>query len=83
MGGWGGGATCFAARRLTAKGYNHNNGEILTHHSYLFCLSALGVVFVNVSKHIKGLRERLYIMTQTHSLQIFGVIPFVMPQNDT
>ena len=31
----------------------------------------------NRSKHIKGSKERLFIMTQTHSQQIFGVIPFV------
>ena len=29
------------------------------------------------SKHIKGSKERLFIWTQTHTLQIFGVIPFV------
>ena len=32
------------------------------------------------SKHIKGSKERLFIMTQTHSLQTFGVIPFVKLQ---
>ena len=35
------------------------------------------------SKHIKGSKERLFIMTQAHSLQIFGEIPFVKLQNDT
>ena len=34
-------------------------------------------------KHIKGSKERLFIMTQTHNMQIFGVIPFVKLQNDT
>ena len=34
-------------------------------------------------ENTKGSKERLFIMTQTHNLQIFGVIPFVMPQNDT
>ena len=34
------------------------------------------------SKHIKGSKERLFIVTQTHSLQMFGVIPFVKLQND-
>ena len=29
------------------------------------------------SKHVKGSKERLFIKTQTHSLQIFGVIPLV------
>ena len=28
-------------------------------------------------KHIKGSKECLFIRTQTHNLQIFGVIPFV------
>ena len=27
------------------------------------------------SKHIKGSKERLFIRTQTHNLQIFGIIP--------
>ena len=35
------------------------------------------------SKHIKDSKERLFIMTLTHSQQIFGVIPFVKLQNDT
>ena len=35
------------------------------------------------SKHIKGSKERLFIMTQTHNLQIVRVIPFVKLQNDT
>ena len=35
------------------------------------------------SKHIEGSKERLFIMTQTHNLQIVGVIPFVTLQNDT
>ena len=34
-----------------------------------------------VSKHMKGSKERSFIVTQTHSLQIFGVIPFVKLQN--
>ena len=34
------------------------------------------------SKHIKDSKERLFIMTQTHNLQIFGVIPFDELQND-
>ena len=33
--------------------------------------------------HKKGSKEHLFIMTQTLSLQIFGVIPFVKPLNDT
>ena len=32
------------------------------------------------SKLMKGSKERLFIRTQTHSLQIFGVIPFVKLQ---
>ena len=35
------------------------------------------------SKHIKGSKERLFIITQTHNLQIFGVITFVKRQNCT
>ena len=35
------------------------------------------------SKHIKGSKEHLFVMTQTHSLHIFREIPFVKPQNNT
>ena len=35
------------------------------------------------SKHRKGSKERLFIMTRTHTLKIFRGIPFVKPQNDT
>ena len=35
------------------------------------------------SKHIKLSKERLFLKTQTHNLQIFGVIPFIKLQNDT
>ena len=31
----------------------------------------------------KGSKERLFIMTWIHSMQIFGEILFVKPQNDT
>ena len=31
----------------------------------------------------KGSKERLFIMIQTHNMQIFGEMPFVKPQNDT
>ena len=31
----------------------------------------------------KGSNERLCILTRTHSMQIFGEIPFIKPQNDT
>ena len=31
----------------------------------------------------KGSNERLFILTQTHSMQMFGEIPFVKPQNET
>ena len=31
----------------------------------------------------KGSKERLLIMTRTHTMQIFGEIPYVKPQNDT
>ena len=35
------------------------------------------------SKHEKGQNERLFILTRTHSMQIFGGIPFTKLQNDT
>ena len=35
------------------------------------------------SLHIKGSKERLLIMTQTHALQMFVVIPFVKLQNNS
>ena len=28
-------------------------------------------------------KKRLFIMTWTHNMQMFGEIPFVKPQNDT
>ena len=31
----------------------------------------------------KGLNERLFILTRTRSMQIFGKILFIRPQNDT
>ena len=31
----------------------------------------------------KGSNECLFILTQTHNMQIFGEIPFVKPQNGT
>ena len=31
----------------------------------------------------KGSKERLFIMTRTHNMQIFGENPIVKPQNDT
>ena len=34
------------------------------------------------SKHMKGSKERLFIMTQTYNLQIFGVISFAKVQNN-
>ena len=34
-------------------------------------------------RNIKSSKERLFIRTQTHNLQIFGVIPFDKLQNDT
>ena len=33
-------------------------------------------------KRFKASKERLFIMTQTQNLQIFGVTPFVKLQND-
>ena len=40
------------------------------------------VTWTFISKCIKGSKERLSVMIQTHSLQMFGVIPFVKLQND-
>ena len=31
----------------------------------------------------KGSNKHLFILTRTHSMQIFGEIPFIKPQNDT
>ena len=31
----------------------------------------------------KGSNKRLFILAWTHSMQIFGEIPFIKPQNDT
>ena len=31
----------------------------------------------------KGSSQHLFILTQTHSMRIFGEIPFIKPQNDT
>ena len=31
----------------------------------------------------KGSKERLFILTRTHSMQIFWEIIFIKPQNDT
>ena len=41
------------------------------------------VISTSRTKHMKGSKERLFIRTQTHNLQIFGVTPFVKLQNDT
>ena len=38
---------------------------------------------VALSKYIKDSKERSFIMTQTHNLQIFRVTPFVKLQSDT
>ena len=31
----------------------------------------------------KGSNERLFILTRTHSMQIFGETPFIKPKNDS
>ena len=31
----------------------------------------------------KGSNKRLFILTRTHSMQMFREIPFIKPQNDT
>ena len=38
---------------------------------------------ISSAKHMKDSKEHLFIRTQTHSLQIFRVIPFIKQQNDT
>ena len=55
-----------------------------------FCRRWLGGDKTGVSSDLfsepntkKGSNERLFILTGTHSMQIFGEIPFVKPQNDT
>ena len=42
-------------------------------------------VVVIFSRHpnTKRSNERLFILTRTHSMHIFGEIPFIKPQNDT
>ena len=53
----------------------------LSRRSFLLFLASY--VFWDRSKHMKhkGLKERLFILTQTRSLQILGVIPIVKLQN--
>ena len=48
--------------------------------SVWFCFSS---PFSSKSRHIKGSKEHLFILTQTHNLKMFGVIPFAKLQNDT
>ena len=40
-------------------------------------------MFQNKIQTQKGSNEHLFILTQTYSMQIFGEIPFIKPQNDT
>ena len=44
--------------------------------------AAKGLVTRAQIQNTKGSKERLFIMTQTHNLHIFGVIPFVKLRND-
>ena len=47
-------------------------------------MRVVGVDRLNRRKTQIGSNERLFsILTQTHSMQIFGEIPFIKPQNDT
>ena len=39
--------------------------------------------YIRLFEDSNGSKERLFIRTQTHSLLIFEVIPFVRLQNDT
>ena len=40
-------------------------------------------IHFNIWIVIQASNERLFILTRTHSMQIFGEIPFMKPQNDT
>ena len=43
-----------------------------------------GVILLLLVQTQKGSNERLdFILARTHSMQIFGEIPFIKPQNDT
>ena len=46
-------------------------------------LNLFNELCVNEIQTEKGSNERLFILTRTHGMQIFGEIPFVKPQNDT
>ena len=47
-------------------------------------INCWSVIFISArSKHMKNSKERLLIMTQTHNMQILGIILFVELQNDT
>ena len=50
-----------------------------------FLLFLASCMFWDRSKHMKqkGLKECLFILTQTRNLQILGVIPFVKLENNT
>ena len=57
--------------------------HILQWRSAQISVAGLSATTTTRSKHIKDSKERLFIRTQTHNLQIFGVIPFVKLQNNT
>ena len=46
--------------------------------NYCFCVEK-----ISFGRLVSGEKECLFIRTQTHNLQIFGVIPFVKLQNNT
>ena len=58
----------------------HAHTGTLTH---LYTTHNLQQREVKIQTHKKHINERLFILTRTHSNQIFGEIPFIKPQNDT
>ena len=42
-----------------------------------------GATYAVLIQTQKGSNECLFILTRKHSMQIFGEIPFIKPQNDT
>ena len=58
------------ARSHASHSYPQASGEILQD-------------FTRFCKHIKDSKERLFIVTQTYNMHIFGETPFVKLQNDT
>ena len=64
---------CVERTRTRQSEYTHKTSEVI--YGTAVCSTR--------SEHVKGSKERLFIMTQTHSLHILEVIPFVKLQYDT